>query len=177
MANDKSHIDSNIIYSIFRKRPKRADIYWFVHVDTLDDPYTCEYEVTTIIPNEVIRVEFRLGFRMQPRINLMFRKVVEDMVANKEVNITSRYESLQRNNVVGDFQFVVMEKFLSQDNELPFFERIIMRFYFLVKKFGLSEEKGFGLDMSNVAVEKFPLIVAPISSLKLKRIIRDEDDE
>ena len=94
------------------RKPKRADIYWFVHVDTQDDPYTSEYTVETIIPNEVIRVEFRLGFRMEPRINLMFRKVVEDMVANKEVNITSRYESLQRNNVVGDFQFIVLEKFL-----------------------------------------------------------------
>ncbi len=175
-ANNPKEIEHKIIYSILNRKPKRADIYWFVHVDTLDDPYTCEFEVTTIIPNEVIRVEFRLGFRMQPRINLMFRKVVEDMVSNKEVNITSRYESLQRNNVVGDFQFVVMEKFLSQDNELPFFERIIMRFYFLVKKFGLSEEKGFGLDQSNVAVEKFPLIVAPISTLKLKRIYRDEEE-
>nr|WP_294906079.1 KUP/HAK/KT family potassium transporter [uncultured Lacibacter sp.] len=176
-ANNPKEIEHKIIYSILNRKPKRADIYWFVHVDTLDDPYTCEYEVTTIIPNEVIRVEFRLGFRMQPRINLMFRKVVEDMVSNKEVNITSRYESLQRNNVVGDFQFVVMEKFLSQDNELPFFERIIMRFYFMVKKLGLSEEKGFGLDQSNVAVEKFPLIVAPISTLKLKRIYNDEDEE
>ncbi|TWI79245.1 KUP system potassium uptake protein [Lacibacter cauensis] len=176
-ANNPKEIEHKIIYSILNRKPKRADIYWFVHVDTLDDPYTCEYEVTTIIPNEVIRVEFRLGFRMQPRINLMFRKVVEDMVANKEVNITSRYESLQRNNVVGDFQFVVMEKFLSQDNELPFFERIIMRIYFLVKKIGLSEEKGFGLDMSNVAVEKFPLIVSPISNLKLRRIFREEDEE
>ncbi len=176
-ANNPKEIEHKIVYSILNRKPKRADIYWFVHVDTLDDPYTCEYEVTTIIPNEVIRVEFRLGFRIQPRINLMFRKVVEDMVANKEVNITSRYESLQRNNVVGDFQFVVMEKFLSQDNELPFFERIIMRVYFLVKKIGLSEEKGFGLDMSNVAVEKFPLIVSPISNIRLKRFFRDEDEE
>ena len=174
-ANNPNEIEHKIIYSILNRKPKRADIYWFVHVDTLDDPYTCEYSVETIIPNEVIRVEFRLGFRMQPRINLMFRKVVEDMVANKEVNITSRYESLQRNNVVGDFQFVVMEKFLSQDNELPFFERIIMRIYFNLKKMALSEEKGFGLDQSNVSVEKFPLIVAPISSLKLKRIHQDEE--
>lgn len=176
-ANNPKEIEHKIIYSILNRKPKRADIYWFVHVDTLDDPYTCEYEVETIIPNEVIRVEFRLGFRMQPRINLMFRKVVEDMVANKEVNITSRYESLQRNNVVGDFQFVVMEKFLSQDNELPLFERIIMRIYFAIKKASLSEEKGFGLDMSNVAVEKFPLIVAPISSLKLKRIYPPDEEE
>lgn len=175
-ANNPREIEHKIIYSILNRKPKRADIYWFVHVDTLDDPYTCEYEVDTIIPNEVIRVEFRLGFRMQPRINLMFRKVVEDMVANKEVNITSRYESLQRNNVVGDFQFVVMEKFLSQDNELPFLERVVMRIYFAIKKVALSEEKGFGLDMSNVAVEKFPLIVAPISSLKLKRIYPPDEE-
>jgi KUP system potassium uptake protein len=176
-ANNPKEIEHKIIYSILNRKPKRADIYWFVHVDTLDDPYTCNYEVATIIPNEVIRVEFKLGFRMQPRINLMFRKVVEEMVANKEVNITSRYESLQRNNVVGDFQFVVMEKFLSQDNELPFIEKIVMRVYFALKHISLSEEKGFGLDQSNVTVEKFPLIVAPVSSLKLKRIFRDEDEQ
>jgi KUP system potassium uptake protein len=160
-ANNPKEIEHKIIYSILNRKPKRADIYWFVHVDTQDDPYTSEYIVETIIPNEIIRVEFRLGFRIEPRINLMFRKVVLDMVMNKEVNITSRYESLQRNNVVGDFQFIVMEKFLSQDNELPFYERIIMKLYFWIKKISLSEERGFGLEQSNVSVEKFPLIVAP----------------
>ncbi len=174
-ANNFKEIEYKIIHSILNKKPKRADIYWFVHVDTLDDPYTCEYEVQTIIPNEVIRVEFRLGFRQQPKINLMFRKVVEDMVANKEVNITSRYESLARNNIAGDFEFIVMEKFLSQDNELPFFERLVMKLYFWLKHISLSEEKGFGLDASNVTVEKFPLVVAPVKSLKLKRILRDEE--
>ena len=174
-ANNFKEIEYKIIHSILNKKPKRADIYWFVHVDTLDDPYTCEYEVQTIIPNEVIRIEFRLGFRQQPKINLMFRKVVEDMVANKEVNITSRYESLARNNIAGDFEFIVMEKFLSQDNELPFFERLVMKLYFWLKHISLSEEKGFGLDASNVTVEKFPLVVAPVKSLKLKLILRDEE--
>lgn len=174
-ANNPKEIEYKIIHSILNKKPKRADIYWFVHVDTLDDPYTCEYEVQTIIPNEVIRVEFRLGFRVQPKINLMFRKVVEDMVSNKEVNITSRYESLQRNNIAGDFEFVVMEKFLSQDNELPFWERVVMKLYFWLKEISLSEEKGFNLDASNVTVEKFPLIVAPVKSLKLIRISPDEE--
>jgi KUP system potassium uptake protein len=174
-ANNPKEIEYKIIHSILNKKPKRADIYWFVHVDTMDDPYTCEYEVQTIIPNEVIRVEFRLGFRVQPKINLMFRKVVEDMVSNKEVNITSRYESLQRNNIAGDFEFIVMEKFLSQDNELPFWERVVMKLYFWLKEVSLSEEKGFSLDASNVTVEKFPLVVAPVKSLKLKRIIQDEE--
>lgn len=172
-ANNPKEIEHKIIYSILNRKPKRADIYWFVHVDTLDNPYTCEYEVQTIIPNEVIRVEFRLGFRVEPRINIMFRKVVEDMVANKEVNITSRYESLQRNNIAGDVQFIVIEKYLSVDNELPFWETLIMKGYFWIKEIGLSEERGFGLDSSYVTVEKFPLIVAPLTRLNLKRIHND----
>ncbi len=169
-ANNPKEIEHKIIYSILNKKPKRADIYWFVHVDTMDDPYTCEYKVEHIIPNDIIRVDFRLGFRMEPRINLMFRKVVEDLVANKEVNIISRYESLANSNTVGDFQFMVMEKYLSQDNELPFMERVVMKFHFWLKEHSLSEEKGFGLDVANVTVEKFPLIVAPVTNLKLKRI-------
>ena len=176
-ANNPKEIEHKIIYSILSGKPKRADIFWFVHVDTLDDPYTCEYLVEHIIPNDIIRVEFRLGFRVAPRVNLMFKKVVEDLVANKEVNVTSRYESQQRNNVVGDFQFVVMEKFLSQDNELPFLERIIMQLYFWIKEVSLSEERGFGLIQSNVSVEKYPLIVAPVSKLKLQRVYNDEDEE
>jgi KUP system potassium uptake protein len=169
-ANNPKEIEHKIIYSILNKKPKRADIYWFVHVDTIDDPYTCEYKVEHIIPNDIIRVDFRLGFRMEPRINLMFRKVVEDLVANKEVNIISRYESLASSNTVGDFQFIVMEKYLSQDNELPFMERVVMKFHFWLKEHSLSEERGFGLDAANVTVEKFPLIVAPVSNLRLKRV-------
>ena len=140
-----------------------------------DDPYTSEYIVEHIIPNDIIRVEFRLGFRVAPRVNIMFRTVVEELVANKEVNVTSRYDSQQRNNVVGDFQFVVMEKFLAQDNELPFMERIIMNLYFWIKEISLSEEKGFGLQQSNVVVEKYPLIVTPVNKTKLTRIYLDED--
>jgi len=169
-ADNPKEIEHKIIYSILNKKPKRADIYWIVHVDTLDDPYTSEYRVDHIIPNDIIRIEFRLGFRVEPRINLMFRKVVEDLVANKEVNINSRYESLERNNMVGDFQFIVMEKYLSQDNDLPIIERFVMKLYFWLKEISLSEERGFGLDVSNVTIEKFPLIVAPVANVKLKRI-------
>ncbi len=106
---------------------------------------------------------------MEPKINLMFRKVVEDLVKNREVNITSRYESLEKNNVIGDFQIIVMEKYLSQDNELSFFERVVMKLYFWLKEISLSEERGFGLDPSNVTIEKFPLIVSPLPNLNLKR--------
>jgi KUP system potassium uptake protein len=63
-----------------------------------------------------------------------------------------------------------MEKYLSHDNELPFFERVMMKFHFWLKEISLSEERGFGLDASNVTIEKFPLIVAPVTNLKLKRL-------
>lgn len=169
-ANNPKEIEHKIIYSILNRKPKRANIYWFVHVDVLDDPYTCEYSVEHIVPNEVIRVEFRLGFRVEQKITLMLKQVVQNLVSNKEVNITSRYTSLERNNVVGDFQIIVLEKFLSQDNELPIIERIIMKLYFWLKEISLSEERGFGLDPSNVTVEKFPLIVSNIPNFKLKRI-------
>jgi len=170
-------IEHKIIYSILNKKPKRADIYWFVHVNTVDEPYTCEYEVNHIIPNDIIRVEFRLGFRIQQKINLMFRKVVEELVSNNEVNITSRYESLEKNNVVGDFQFIVMEKYLSQDNELPFFEKIVMKLHFWLKEASLSEERGFGLDPSFVTVEKFPLMVSQIPQISLRRVFDEQPDE
>lgn len=169
-ANNPKEIEHKIMYSILNKKPKRADIYWFVHVDVVDEPYRMDYVVETIIPNEIIRIEFRLGFRVEQRINLMFRKVVEEMVANKEVNITSRYVSLQKNKIAGDWQFIVMEKFLSHDNDLPLFERVVMKFYFFLKKFSLSEEKGFGLDSSYVTIEKYPLVVAPVTNLSLRRV-------
>jgi KUP system potassium uptake protein len=169
-ANHGNEIEEKILYSILYKQPKRADIYWFVHVDVLDEPYTLEYKVTEIMKGRLIRVDFKIGFRVDPRINLMFRQVVEDLVRNKEVDIVSRYPSLGKRHMVGDFRFVVMEKFLSLDNELPWIQKIIMDLYFFIKKFSLSDEKAFGLDTSTVAVEKVPLIVKPISGLKLKRI-------
>lgn len=164
-------VESKALYSILQKQPKRADIYWFVHVDVVDYPNTMEYKVTTLLPGEVIRVDFRLGFRVEPRINLFFRKVVQDLVRSKEIDILSRYESLNRNNVIGDFKFVVIEKFLSNDNELPPFQKIILDIYFFIKQFSLSEEKAFGLDTSNVLIEKFPLVISAARKVELKRVM------
>lgn len=169
-ANNPKEIEHKIIYSILSKKPKRADIYWIVHVDTLDEPYTCDYTVEHIIPNDIIRIDFKLGFRRQPRINLLFQQVVEELAAKREINISAKYETIERNRAHGDFQFVVMEKYLSQDSELPFTERFIMQSYFWLKEISLSEEKGFGLDQGNVTVEKFPLTIGEVQKLPLRRL-------
>ncbi len=169
-ASHEDEIESKVIYSILQKRPKRADIYWFVHINVVDEPHRMEYKVHEIMRDDVIRVDFNLGFRVAPKINLMFRKVVQDLVRNGEVDITSRYESLNRNNVIGDFKFVLIEKFLSYDNDLPWQERIILDAYFFLKKMSLSEGRAFGLDTSSIKIEKFPLILNPHREMNLKRI-------
>lgn len=168
-SNRTSEIESKVMFSIFEKRPKRADIYWFLHVDITDEPYTMKYKVDIIEPEDIIKVTFKLGFRVEQKINLYFRKVIEEMVKRKEVDITSRYESLHKHNVIGDFRFVVLERYLSNENKLPFWERLTMEAYFFIKGFTNSEDKWFGLDTSNVKVEKVPLILRPIDDITLER--------
>jgi len=169
-ANNPEEIESKIIYSILQKRPKRADIYWFLHVDVADEPYRMEYKVKHVAEDDIIRVDFKLGFRVAPKVNLLFRKVVEDLVKNKEVDITSRYASLSKNNVIGDFKFVVVEKFLSYDNDLPAFEKLVLNIYFIMKHFSLSEARAFGLDSSSVKIEKFPMVISQPKELAMRRI-------
>ncbi len=169
-ANSHDEIESKVIYSILQKQPKRADIYWFVHVDVMDEPYTMAYKVTEIINDKVIRINFKLGFRIEPRINILFRQVVEDLVAKKEVDISSRYYSLSKNNVIGDFRFIVIEKYISNENVFNFFQRIILGSYAFLKLFALNEGKAFGLDTSLVTIEKVPLVLNPVGRIDLKRL-------
>ena len=163
-------IEEKVMYSILQKRPKRADIYWFVHVNILNEPYRKEYRVNEIVKDDIYKIDFYLGFREPTKINLMFKDVIKDMVSNGEVDITSRYESLNKNNILGDFKFVLSEKFLSNDSDLTFFEKIVMNAYFVMKKFSLSEQNGFGLDSSSVKVEQFPMVIHPPEIINMKRI-------
>ena len=158
-SSHPAKIEERTIHSIFYKQPKRADIYWFVHVEVVDSPYHMSYKVDIIEPEEVVWITFRLGFRIEPRINYLFRKVVEDLVNNKEVNIQSRYASLEKSNITGDFHFVIMRRFLSFENELSLKDGLLIKTYFLLKQLSLSDEKEFGLDYSNVTIEKSPLIL------------------
>lgn len=169
-SNRIDEIEEKVMYSILQKRPKRADIYWFIHVNILGEPYRKEYRVSEIIKDDIYRIDFYLGFREPTKINLMFKEVIKDMVKNGEVDITSRYESLNKNNIIGDFKFVLSEKFLSNDSDLTFFENIVMNSYFFLKKFSLSEEKGFGLDSSSVKIEQFPLVLHAPEIIGMKRV-------
>lgn len=169
-SNFNSEIESKIMYSILQKQPKRADVYWIVHVDVTDEPFTRDYKVEALIPNKLIRIDFKLGFRVEQQINVLFRKVVEDLVKNGEVDITSKYASLNKYKIIGDFRFVVLEKVLSKSNVLSFWDKFIMDYYFILKKFSLSEERGFGLDVSFVTVERVPLMISSQDTSELTRL-------
>lgn len=169
-ANFASEIEAKIIYSIIQKKPKRADVYWLVHLDVVDEPYRSEYKVEHLIEGKLIRIDFKLGFRVEQKISLLFRKVVEDLVKNKEVSIISQYKSLNKFDITGDFRFVVLEKVISRANKFSFWEKITLDYYLLLKHFSLSEERGFGLDLSFVSVEKVPLMVTDNEQITLERI-------
>lgn len=169
-SNRVDEIEEKVMYSILQKRPKRADIYWFIHVNVLSEPYKKEYRVSEIVKDDLYRIDFYLGFREATKINLMLKEVIKDMVKNGEVDVTSRYESLSKNNIIGDFKFVLSEKFLSNDSDLTFFENIVMNSYFLLKKLSLSEAKAFGLDISSVKVEYFPMVLHAPEIIGMKRL-------
>lgn len=169
-ANFKTEIESKIIYSIIQKEPKRADVYWLVHVDVVDEPFTRDYKVEFLIPGKLIRIDFKLGFRVEQRVNLLYRKVIEELVKNGEVDITSQYTSLNKHKIAGDFRFVLLEKHLSKFSKLSLYERTIMDYYFILKRLSLSEERSFGLDSSYVDVEKVPLIFVTPDDIELNRL-------
>jgi len=169
-ANFDFEIEESIIYSMVKKKPKRADVYWLVHVDVTDSPYTGEYEITQLVPGQVIRVDFRLGFRDEQRISVLFREVVENLVANGEVAIKSNFDTLRRHNIDGDFRFIVLERVFSNTSRFNFPERIVLDIYSVLKMFSLSEERGFGLDSSFVTIERVPLMIpSPRQKKKLTR--------
>ena len=168
-ANNPHQLEKRILWSIFKETAKRADIYWFIHMERTDEPYTMSYGVEELRDDNVIRIDFFLGFRVQPRIGLMFRKVVMEMIANKELDIISRFPSLNVENL-NNYKFVVLENFLSYDNEFSVREGFILNSYFALNKFALNDSRAFGLDVNQTLVEKIPLVVTPVSSIGLKRV-------
>jgi len=168
-SNTCSKIEYKILYSITQRRPKRADNYWFVHVHVSDQPYNLEYKIQKMGADNLIRVDFYLGFRNDQKISVLLKQVLKELVSTGEIDVISKYASLQKNNIYTDFEYVIIEKELSYDNELPAHEKIILMLYEWLKKLALSEEKAFGLDSSSVTVERFPMVINPIEELPLTR--------
>lgn len=168
-ANRREQIEEKIINSIFSKKPKRADVYWFVHINRTNQPYCLDYEISELIDDKVIKITVNIGFRVQPRTEFYFKKIVQDLVGNKELNLHIRPDGSTKYNSEPDFKFIVIEKFLSVENEFALREGVLLNAYFFLKRLGQSDEKAFGLDKSDVAVELIPLVYQPINNITLGR--------
>lgn len=164
-ANNPDQVESKVIYSIFKKQPKRANTYWFLHVNTVNDPRVFEYKVTHIIPGILIRIDFNIGFKVEPRIDLYFREVLEDLVKSGEITLESSYDSLRKHDLQGDFKFVLIDRVMPIDNPLSTLENITLTIHNLVRRISQSEVRALQLDSTNTIEEQVPIIIdQPVES-------------
>ena len=168
-SDDENKIDSNILYSIIRKRPKRADIYWFVHVTITDAPFTKKYSVTPIIEGKVFYIHLKFGFKVEHKINRYFREIVLTMQANGEVDEQSHYPSLRRYQIPADFKFILLNSRISADDALSPYEHFIVRSYRVLKQIAVPPAIDFGLEGGNFEIETVPINVAPHKEMELDR--------
>ncbi|NSW95695.1 MAG: KUP/HAK/KT family potassium transporter, partial [Bacteroidales bacterium] len=169
-ANRVDQVESKVIYSIFHRQPKRADTYWLLHIDRVEEPDTFEYHVTHIIPGILIRVDFRIGFKIEQKINLYFREVLEDLVASGEIKLNSSYESLRKHDFQGDFKFILIERIIPRDFNLSNWEKITMLLNNIAKYFSLNDIKALKLDSTNTILEQVPITADQPVQQRIKRI-------
>jgi KUP system potassium uptake protein len=170
-ANRPDQVESKVIYSIFHKQPKRADTYWFIHVDRTNEPYQFEYKVNHIIPGILIRIDFHLGFKIDPKINLYFREVIEDLVKSKEITLESSYTTLKKYHFPADFKFVLIDRIMIRDYKLSKSENIILTLRNFAHRLSLPEERSLQLDPTRTIVEKVPIIIDQPVEKRITRMI------
>lgn len=175
-ANNSDQVESKVIYSIFNKQPKRADLYWLLHIDRVDEPNRFEYKVRQIIPGVLIRVDFHIGFKVDPKINLYFKEVIEDLVKSGEIELISGYDSLRKYGLKGDFKFILIERIMVPDFKLTNMENFILLLRGIVRHLSIPDERALQLDSANTIVERVPIILNQIVEKRIRPVKRDNLD-
>lgn len=168
-ANRPDQVESKVIYSIFKKQPKRADTYWLLHINKVNEPNRFDYQVNQIIPGTLIRIDFHIGFKVETKINLYFREVLEDMIKSGEVRLDSSYESLRKHNIEGDFKFILIDRIISRDYILSTWESFVLSINSFVRKIGISDIKALQLDSSNTIIEQVPIMIDQPVEIRIDR--------
>ena len=158
-AEKEGAVDDKLLYSIINKQPKRADHYWLINLEFADTPDTLEYSCETLVPDTLYSVTMRIGFRIEPRVSLYLRQVVEDLVTSRKVDLRSSYPSLRKNGIPGDFRFIIIHRVYYPESSDNRQQNLLMTIYALIGKIGIDEPKALGLDTSMVVVERVPLII------------------
>ena len=169
-ANRQEQVESKVIYSIFKKQPKRADTYWLLHVDKVDDPNRFEYEVNQIIPGTLIRIDFHIGFKVDPKINLYFKEVIEDLVNSGEIKLESSFDTLRKYGFPADFRFVLLDRIMIRDFKLKNRENFILALRNIARHLSIPEERALHLDTTRTIVEKVPIVIDQPVKKRIERI-------
>ena len=169
-ANRHDQVESKVIYSIFHKQPKRADTYWFLHVDRVNEPNRFNYEVTHILPGTLIRIDFYIGFKVSPRINLYFREVLEDLVKSGEIRLNSSYSSLKKHNIGSDFRFILIDRIMSKDISLSTWDNFTLSLHNIVRRLAESDINSLNLDPTNTVEEQVPILIDLPVPKRIRRI-------
>jgi len=169
-ANRSDQVESKVIYSIFQKQPKRADTYWLLHVDRVNDPNRFEYKVKQIIPGILIRVDFHIGFKVEPKINLYFREVLEDLEKSGEIKLASSYDSLRKHDFTGDFKYIIIDRIMPRDYKLSSWENFILTLNNIARRLSINDIRALQLDSTNTIVEQVPITIDQEVDLRIQRI-------
>lgn len=175
-AHKDGCVDDKLLYSIINKQPKRADHYWLINLEFVDTPDTLEYTCSTLIKDTLFSVNMRIGFRIEPRVSLYLRQVVEDLVADGELELTSSYPSLRKNKIPGDFCFIIIHRIYYPEDSRNRKQNLLMSLYALIRRIGIGEPNALGLDTSVVVVERVPLIIAN-RARNAQRIVKVSEDD
>jgi KUP system potassium uptake protein len=169
-ANRPDQVESKVIYSIFQKQPKRADTYWFIHVDRIDEPDRIDYQVNQIIPGVLIRVDFHIGFKVEPKINLYFKEVLEDMLAAGEIKLESTFDSLKKHSMPADFKYILIDRIMPNDYKLSGMENITLGLHSLSRLLCISDVKALQLDSANTIEERVPITIDQPVETRISRL-------
>lgn len=169
-ANRIDQVESKVIFSIFMKQPKRADTYWFLHVDRVNEPNRFDYHVTQLIPGILIRIDFRLGFKVEPKINLYFREVLEDLQKSGEIQLHSSFTSLRKHDFEGDFRFILIDRIMSRDYTLSAWENFTLSLHSLVRRISISDIKTLNLDSTITIEEQVPITINQPVHRRIERV-------
>lgn len=169
-ANKPDQVESKVIYSIFQKQPKRAETYWFLHIDRVNEPNTFKYHVNQIIPGVLIRIDFHIGFKVDPKVNLYFHQVLEDLEASGEIKLNSSYESLKKHDIEGDFKFILIDRVMSRDNTLSNWENIILSLNSITRRLSITDIRTFSLDSTNTIIEQVPITIDEPLTQRIRRL-------
>lgn len=175
-SHGEGSVDDKLVYSIINKQPKRADHYWLLNLEFVDTPDTLEYTFTPLVKDTLFSVTMRIGFRIEPRVSLYLRQIVEDLVADGKLDLTSTYPSLRKNGIPGDFRFVIIHRIYYPEDSHDRRQNLLMSLYAIIRKIGIDEPNALGLDTSVVVVERVPLIISGRAK-HLRRIEKVVDEE